>query len=141
MEDTCRIRLVLLDDHAEARDALVRRARGHPRLKVVGATDDPDVATRMIRDERPDAVLIDTKRSDRKGGEALAKLSHLTAGLRPQVVVYVALLAEGEERAARLLGADAVILKQLSTALLADQLDALLDSTAQRWRKGAAAAG
>jgi two-component system chemotaxis response regulator CheB len=130
--DTSRIRLVLLDDHADAREALSRRAARHPRLEVVGATADPDVAAKMVREQRPDVVLVDTKRGDHRGGEALAQLCRLEAAIRPCVVVHVALLTNGEDEAARLLGADAVILKQLSTAVLADELAALLRAGTSR---------
>jgi DNA-binding NarL/FixJ family response regulator len=131
-----RIRIVLLDDHAEARDALERRARRHPRLDVVGATESLETALTLIDEQRPDAVLIDTKRADHRGAEALTLVRRLDAAARPCIVVYVALLTAAEEEAAAELGADAVLLKQLSTATLADELMSVLASAASRRTAG-----
>jgi hypothetical protein len=47
-------------------------------------------------------------------------------------VVYVALLTRAEVEAAGRLGADAVLLKQLSTAALADDLAAVLGAASCR---------
>jgi DNA-binding NarL/FixJ family response regulator len=130
--NTARIRIVLVDEHTEARDALERRARRHARLEVVGATDSPETGIRLVEEQRPDVVLIDIKRSDGRSGETIRLLRALDAAIRPCIVVYVALLTHGEEEAARRLGADAVLLKQLSTATLADNLAAVLDAMACR---------
>lgn len=135
--NTSRIRIVLVDEHTEARDALERRARRHARLEVVGATDSPETAVRLVEEQRPDVVLIDIKRSDGRGGDTIPLLRALDAAIRPCIVVYVALLTHAEEEAARRLGADAVLLKQLSTATLADDLAAVLDAAACRAPAGA----
>ena len=130
--NTSRIRIVLVDEHTEARDALERRTRDHPRLQVVGATDSPETAVRLVVEQRPDVVLIDIKRSDGRSGETIPLLRALDAAIRPCIVVYVALLTRAEEEAAGRLGADAVLLKQLSTAALADDLAAVLGAASCR---------
>ncbi|HEX5480270.1 MAG TPA: response regulator [Dehalococcoidia bacterium] len=135
--DTARIRIVLVDEHTEARDALERRARRHPRLDVVGATDSPEMAVRLVEEQRPDVVLIDIKRSDGRSGETIPLLRALDAAIRPCIVVYVALLTRAEEQAAGRLGADAVLLKQLSTATLADELATVLAAASCRVPDGA----
>lgn len=120
---TCRpISLVLLDDHEASRNALVRRLRRHTRLSVVGDTSDPAQAEALVRRYRPHVVLIDTMREDRRGLAAVARLTALSADIRPAVVVHVSYRHVGDWAEAHAAGADAILLKEIAADTLATQL-------------------
>ena len=133
---TCRpISLVLLDDHETSRAALVQRLRRHARLSVVGDTSDPGQAEALVRRLRPHVVLIDTMRLDRRGLQAVARLTALAADVRPAVVVHVSYRHVGDWAEARAAGADAILLKEIAADTLATQLMPVVRNTLapNRW--------
>jgi DNA-binding NarL/FixJ family response regulator len=128
------LRLVVVDDHDRARDALVRRLEADGRIQVVGATASPDDALRLVRDHAPHAVLVDTRRED---GHGLAVVSALTAepeALRPLVVVYNAFFDADGWRMAQLAGAALWLLKTIDVDALFRELSDAVVRELPHWR-------
>lgn len=53
------IRLVLVEDHAMVREAMVRWLEGKPDLSVVATTDRGDDVVALVEEHAPDVVLLD----------------------------------------------------------------------------------
>ena len=55
------VRVLLIDDHALCRKALSELLQQRAGMKVVGLTGDPNQALQVVRDERPDLVVMDLR--------------------------------------------------------------------------------
>jgi DNA-binding NarL/FixJ family response regulator len=121
------IRVLLLDDHDVARNRSAARLREHPRLEIVGDAADCAEALRLARELQPDAVLVETRRLDERGLEAIARLSSLDEETRPAIVAYVEILHHGDWPGARAAGADDVLLKEMRPDVIARELKTVVD--------------
>lgn len=121
------IRLVLLDNDDVARSHSVARLRQHPRLEIVGDAADCTEALRLARELRPDAVLVEAHRQDKRGLEAITLLSSIDEGLRPAVVAYLEILHRSTWPDARAAGADDLLLKEMPPQSLARELRDIVD--------------
>ena len=91
-------RLLIADDHALVRAgirALAERIKG---VEVVGEAGDGDEALRLIRELKPDLVLLDISMSEVSGFEVLAQAREF-----PEVRVIVLTVHEAEAYAIRAL--------------------------------------
>lgn len=68
-----RIRVVLGDDHSDARRALRELLAAQPDIELVGNADDGEVALRLLRSVRPDVALLDDDMTS-FGGGAVARV-------------------------------------------------------------------
>lgn len=66
------IRVVLVDDHTLFRKGLAELLEHSGAVKVVGITGNPDEARRLLREQRPDVVMIDLNMPARDGISLLA---------------------------------------------------------------------
>ncbi len=128
------LKLVVVDDHDRAREALVRRLHADGRIHVVGATASRDDALRLVRDHAPHAVLIDTRREDGGGLDVVSALAAEPEALRPLVVVHNAFFDAEMWGAARLAGADEWLLKNIDVDALFAKLSAAVVRELPRWR-------
>lgn len=68
------IRVVIVDDSAFARQALLRMLKTDPEIEVVGTAADGEEALQRIRELRPDVVTLDVQMPRMGGLEALEKI-------------------------------------------------------------------
>jgi two-component system nitrate/nitrite response regulator NarL len=61
------IRVVLVDDHTLFRKGLAELLEHSGAVKVVGITGNPDEARRLLREEKPDVVMMDLNMPARDG--------------------------------------------------------------------------
>jgi DNA-binding NarL/FixJ family response regulator len=120
------LRLVLIDDHDCAREALVQRLGADARIAVVGATPDPGEGRRMVETLHPDAALIDARRRDERGTAAISALASLPDESRPLVVVHTSFFDADDWRRWRDAGAHEWLLKQIDVNVLFERLSAAL---------------
>ncbi len=120
------LKLVLIDDHDCAREALVRRLDADARIAVVGATPDPGEGRRMVEELHPDAALIDARRRDDAGAAAISALASLPDEARPLVVVHTSFFDAEDWRRWREAGAHEWLLKQIDINVLFERLSAAL---------------
>ena len=120
------LKLVLIDDHDCAREALVQRLDADARIAVVGATPDPDEGRRMVEQLHPDAALIDARRRDDNGIAAISALAGLPEEARPLVVVHTSFFDVDDWRRWRDAGAHEWLLKQIDINVLFERLSAAL---------------
>ena len=110
------INLVIADDHPIFRDGLRRLLEAEPGLKVIGEACDGAEAVKMVRELKPDILLLDLAMPRHPGLEALRDL-----GTGQQSVRVILLTAAAEKQQiveALQLGARGVVLKDSATQLL-----------------------
>jgi DNA-binding NarL/FixJ family response regulator len=116
-------RLLIIDDHDDVREALTARLDANPGIEVVACTgcwrDGLDAALELV----PDVVLLETKRADGQGLEALACLSDQCPGTR--VIVLTSYVDRAEHATARSKGAARYLLKDIDTAHLVRAIQSL----------------
>ena len=130
--ETMPVRLVVVDDHEVARNRLVARLARQSRVQVVGEVADHAAALELTKTLRPDAVLIETRRLDQKGIEAIAMFSRLAPDERPAVIAYLEIVHRADWQDARAVGADDVILKEMTAESLAEELLRIVSAFRQR---------
>jgi DNA-binding NarL/FixJ family response regulator len=112
------IRLVLVDDHPVVRAGLRALVEGQDDLTVVADVDGLEPALRVVRDERPDVVLMDLNLGEGRPGGA-----DVTAALRalpepPEVLVLTTYDTESDVLRALEAGARGYLLKDAPPAEL-----------------------
>lgn len=111
------IRLAIADDHPIFRDGLRRLLEAEPDLKVVGEARDGAEAVKLVRELKPDILLLDLAMPKHPGLEALHELS--TGGPKALRVILLTAAAEKSQIVEALqLGARGVVLKDSATAVL-----------------------
>ena len=101
--DEGRSRVVLVDDHIVMRQGLSTLLREQPDMTVVGEASDGESAVRLVRQVRPDVVLMDVSLPGMDGIEATRIICAETPDVR---VIGLSMFEEAEqERAMRAAGA------------------------------------
>ncbi|MCS6910777.1 MAG: response regulator transcription factor [Anaerolineales bacterium] len=114
------IRVLILDDHAEVRQALRQRLGYAPDIHVVGDVGDAEQALATVSSLKPDVVLMESKRSDGRGLE----LIHWIARNYPVslIIVLTSYPTEWECWAARRAGARQYLLKDIGSVELVEHI-------------------
>lgn len=113
-------RVVLADDHPIVLDGLEQLFRFEPDFEVVARCRDGDETLRVVREKRPDLLLLDIKMP---GQDGLAVLRALRDEKIPtKVVLLTAALNDDQLVEAVRLGVRGVILKETAPRLLATAL-------------------
>jgi two-component system, NarL family, nitrate/nitrite response regulator NarL len=111
------IRLVIADDHPIFRDGLRRLLEAEADLKVLGEASDGAEAVKLVRQLKPDILLLDLAMPKHPGLEALRDLGQANA--TPVRVILLTAAAEKSQIVEALqLGARGVVLKDSATQLL-----------------------
>ncbi|MFQ5848027.1 MAG: response regulator transcription factor [Candidatus Methylomirabilales bacterium] len=108
--------MAVVDGNAGARQALVRQLGQVHGVSVVGEAEDPEEALRMVRDQRPQVVVMDVRRMEPKGPEFVGRLVADAPGLA--VVILTAYLTERERYDLVGAGARAILLKEIDSGAL-----------------------
>lgn len=117
-------RLLIIDDHDVVREALEARLRDAVELEVVGSTGCWRTGLRDAVRLEPNVVLLEIKRADGQGLNALRRLIEQCP--RTSVVVLTSYLDADEQKEARRIGAESYILKDIDTPQLVRTIQALV---------------
>lgn len=130
------LRVMLVDDHEGAREALARRLSADGRLVVGGHTAGLEEALRLVDECQPQVVLVDTRRRDDAGVAIIAALVALPERVRPLVVVHTSFFDPQEWRRSQTAGACDWVLKQIDVDSLYQRLIAAVHRglPASRWQ-------
>jgi DNA-binding NarL/FixJ family response regulator len=126
-------RIVVADDHSIFRDALVSLLSTQADFSVVGEAPDGATAARIVRQLRPDVLLLDLAMS--VGGlDALRTLAGRDSPTR--VILLTAAIEPAETVEAFKLGARGLVLKEQATAVLFAAIRAVIDGQYWYGREG-----
>lgn len=115
-------RLLIIDDHNDVRQALEARLHALPQIEVIGCTGCWRTGLEKALKLEPDVVLLETKRADGEGLEALQCLTERC--LSTDVVVLTSYFDAEEQEAALREGAARYLLKEIDTSRLAREIQA-----------------
>jgi len=104
-------RLVIIDDHPLLRKGLQQLAVFSPELDIIGEADNGEQGLALVRELRPDLVLLDLKMPGMNGLETLEALKRLEPA--PKVVILTVSDAREDVVAALRGGADGYLLKDM----------------------------
>lgn len=113
-------RLLIIDDHADVREALESRLDARPDIDVIGCTGCWKTGMQKARELHPEVVLLETKRTDGEGLGALRSLNDQCSGT--DVIILTSYLDAEERAAARSAGAVRYLLKDIDTAQLVSEI-------------------
>ena len=113
-------RLLIIDDHEDVREALESRLDATPDVEVIGCTGCWKTGLQKALELQPDVVLLETKRGDGRGLEALQCLNDQCSS--SDVIVLTSYPDVEEQAAARSAGAVRYLLKDIDTAQLVSEI-------------------
>jgi DNA-binding NarL/FixJ family response regulator len=110
------VRVLIADDHAIFRDGLRKLLEAEGNFSVVGEAADGAETVKLVRQVKPDVVLLDLEMPHCSGLEALRELA--TSPVPVYVVVLAAVIEKAQMVEALQLGARGMVLKESSTESL-----------------------
>lgn len=76
------ISVVIVDDHALVRDGLSKILELEDDIRIVGSAPDAETGLNVIRNTKPDIVLLDVQMPNRTGLDALQEMTDASPGTR-----------------------------------------------------------
>ena len=119
------VRILIADDHPIFRDGLKRLLESERDFKVVGEACDGVEAVKMVRQLKPEILLLDLAMPRLPGLEALREMSTDTTGVR--VILLTAAAEKDQIVEALQLGARGVVLKDSATQILLKSIRAVMN--------------
>lgn len=113
-----RLRLLIIDENSQVRNALATRLGTMPQLEVLGSVGTALEAEEVVHAATPDVVLIEPKRLN---GDGFSLIESLTSVPRPPyIIVLTSYHDEDEEMVVHELGIDCYMLKEIDSNALLD---------------------
>jgi len=119
------VRILIADDHPIFRDGLKRLLESERDFKVVGEACDGVEAVNMVRQLKPEILLLDLGMPRRPGLEALREMSTDATSVR--VILLTAAAEKDQIVEALQLGARGVVLKDSATQILLKSIRAVMN--------------
>jgi two-component system nitrate/nitrite response regulator NarL len=121
------IHIVIADDHPIFRDGLRRLLEAESDLKVIGEAADGQEAVKLVRQLKPDILLLDLAMPRSPGLEALREMSSGQSSSNAVRVILLTAAAEKNQIVEALqLGARGIVLKDSATQLLLKSIHAVM---------------
>ena len=118
MKSPSQIRIVIADHNPIFRDGLRRLLEAEADLKVLGEASDGAEAVKLVRQLKPDILLVELAMPKHSGLEALRDLSSAGTVIPARVILLTAAAENRQIVEALQLGARGVVLKDSATHLL-----------------------
>jgi DNA-binding NarL/FixJ family response regulator len=119
------VRILIADDHPIFRDGLKRLLESERDFKVVGEACNGVEAVKMVRQLKPEILLLDLAMPQRPGLEALREMSADATSVR--VILLTAAAEKDQIVEALQLGARGVVLKDSATQILLKSIHAVMN--------------
>jgi DNA-binding NarL/FixJ family response regulator len=114
------ISVLVVDDHPVLRAGLEAVLRAEPGFRCVGGAENGGQMWTMLRQGRPDVVVLDHRLGDEDGIDLCAKVRAERAA--PAVLLYTADPSAAVEREARAAGAHGIVDKAVDVGVLFDAI-------------------
>ena len=121
------VRILIADDHPIFRDGLKRLLESEPDFKVVGEACDGVEAVKLVRQLKPEILLLDLAMPRRPGLEALREMNSGAAASSVRVILLTAAAEKDQIVEALQLGARGVVLKDSATQILLKSIRAVMN--------------
>src|SRR5205823_1402493 len=119
------VRILIADDHPIFRDGLKRLLESEREFKVVGEACDGVDAVKLVRELKPEILLLDLAMPRRAGLEALREMG--SEPLSARVILLTAAAEKDQIVEALQLGARGVVLKDSATQILLKSIRAVMN--------------
>lgn len=125
MNTNTRISIVLIDDHKLFREGVKRVLEFEPRFNVVAEGSDGDIAIQLVKEYKPDVVLMDINMPNTNGVQATKKLVKEF----PNTKVIILSIHDDESYVTHALqtGAQGYLLKEMDTDSLIEAIKVVYD--------------
>jgi DNA-binding NarL/FixJ family response regulator len=124
-QDACgRVRIVIADDHPIVREGLSQLLGAEPGLEVVGQAADGVEAIALVRELKPDILMLDLAMPRRSGMEVLQDVTSSVPSCR--VIVLAGSLEPGQFVQALQFGARGIVMKDAATKLLCKSIPTVM---------------
>jgi DNA-binding NarL/FixJ family response regulator len=130
------VAVAVVDGNSRAREGLVRRLRQASGISLVAEAGTLDEALRIIRDRRPDVVLLDPRRIGPGGGEVLGPVT--AAAREARIVILTAYVNERERSELMQAGASMILVKEIDSARLVRTIRTVASGAAAGERRSGA---
>jgi len=120
-------RILIADDHPIFRDGLKRLLESEPDFKVVGEACDGVEAVKLVRQLKPEILLLDLAMPRRPGLEALREINSGPTSSSVRVILLTAAAEKDQIVEALQLGARGVVLKDSATQILLKSIRAVMN--------------
>lgn len=114
------LRLVIVDDHEFAREAVAAMLDAEPGITIVGQAGNVYQARAVITDVEPDVAVLDLNMPDGSGREIVEHFATALPELR--CIIFTSSVQQAEVEELREAGAEAVVLKSLLSTDLVDAI-------------------
>jgi len=118
-------RIVIIDDHPLLRKGLQQLADLSPAIEIIGETDSGKLGLAMVKELKPDLVLLDLNMPQMNGLKTLEILKQLVPA--PKVAILTVSDAQEDITAALRGGADGYLLKDMEPEDLLEKLQELAE--------------
>ena len=118
------IRIVIVDDHPDVREALKMRLSRLSEVLVVGDGSGTEEDLRQVQALRPDVVIIESKRADGRGLDIIHGI--VQSRLGTHVIVLTSYPGEWERWTVQHAGAERYLLKDIGSAELLEQIQSAM---------------
>lgn len=122
-DEISEVRIAIADDHAIFRDGLKRLLESEPGFTMVGEAADGVEAVQLVKDVRPDVLLLDVTMPRMGGIDALSDPDVRSV----RVILLTAAIESRELLRAVQLGARGIVLKESATRHLIDGIRRVME--------------
>ena len=120
-----KIRVLIIDEHLAVRRALAARLSSFPNIDVVATARHCQEGLEQALAELPDVILMELKGQSNQDTNPVSEMKKALAG-HPSGVIVLTSYADVDERQAALdAGANRYLLKQIDTASLTAEIEAV----------------
>jgi two-component system nitrate/nitrite response regulator NarL len=123
------VRILIADDHPIFRDGLRKLLESEPGMVVAGVANDGAEAVNLVRELKPDILLLDLAMPRLPGLETLRELASSKAPVR--TIILTAAIENAQIVEALQLGARGIVMKESATAMMLKSIRSVMDG--QYW--------